>query len=57
MQFKESRHLMIAGLQTSPVAENPDATWDAFAAAVENARALFDDLDLLIALQSMETAL
>jgi formamidase len=49
MQFKESRNLVIAGLQTAPVALNPAATWDAFAAAVANARALFDGLDLVLA--------
>jgi formamidase len=49
MQFKESRLLHIAGLQTAPVALDPAATWEAFASAVENARTLFDDLDLVLA--------
>jgi predicted amidohydrolase len=49
MQFKESRTLVLAGLQTGPVAFDPAATWTAFAAAVENARALFEDLDLIVA--------
>jgi predicted amidohydrolase len=49
MQFKESRTLVLAGLQTSPVAFDPAGTWTAFAAAVENAHALFEDLDLVVA--------
>ena len=49
MQFKESRTLVLAGLQTAPVAFDPAATWTAFAAAVENARALFEDLELIVA--------
>lgn len=49
MQFKESRTLVLAGLQTAPVAMNPSATWDGFATAVESARALFDGLDLVLA--------
>jgi formamidase len=49
MQFKESRTLVLAGLQTAPVPENPAATWDAFAKSVESARALFDGLDMVVA--------
>src|SRR4051794_37483925 len=49
MQFKESRTLVIAGLQTAPVALDPAATWDTFAGSVENARALFDGLDMIVA--------
>jgi formamidase len=49
MQFKESRALVIAGLQTAPVALDPGATWDAFANAVVNAKALFDGLDMIVA--------
>jgi formamidase len=49
MQFKESRTLVLAGLQTAPVAFDPAATWDAFAAGVENARHLFDGLEMIVA--------
>jgi formamidase len=49
MQFKESRTLVLAGLQTAPVAFDPAATWTAFATAVENAHALFEDLELILA--------
>src|SRR3954451_13071627 len=49
MQFKESRTLVVAGLQTAPVALDPSATWSAFATGVENAKALFDGLDLVMA--------
>src|SRR5881275_492753 len=49
MQFKESRTLTIAGLQTAPVALDPAATWDAFEAGVASARELFDHLELVVA--------
>src|SRR3954467_3589742 len=49
MQFKEPRTLVLAGLQTAPVARDPAATWTAFATAVASARALFEDLDLIVA--------
>src|SRR4051794_6648655 len=49
MQFKESRTLMVAGLQTASIAQDPGATLDAFVAAVHGAHALFDDLDLVLA--------
>jgi formamidase len=49
MQFKESRTLMLAGLQTAPVPQDPAATWSAFATSVQNARALFDELDMVVA--------
>jgi|tagenome__1003787_1003787.scaffolds.fasta_scaffold20970565_2 formamidase len=49
MQFKEPRTLVLAGLQTAPVARDPAATWTAFATAVASTRALFEDLDLIVA--------
>src|SRR3954452_13400209 len=49
MQFKESRTLVLAGLQTAPVPQDPAATWEAFATSVANARALFEDLDMVVA--------
>jgi formamidase len=49
MQFKESRTLLVAGLQTAPVAQDPSATWDAFAAAVDSARTMFDGLGMVVA--------
>jgi predicted amidohydrolase len=49
MQFKESRTLVVAGLQTAPVALDPSATLSAFATAVQNAKAMFDGLDLIVA--------
>jgi formamidase len=49
MQFKESRALLVAGLQTAPVAQNPEATWDAFATAVEAAASTFDALGMVVA--------
>ena len=49
MQFKESRALLVAGLQTAPVAQSPSATWDAFAVAVDSARTMFDGLGMVVA--------
>jgi formamidase len=49
MQFKESRTLLVAGLQTAPVAQDPSATWDAFAVAVDSARTMFDGLGMVVA--------
>src|SRR3954451_458243 len=49
MQFKESRTLVLAGLQTAPVPQDPAATWEAFATSVANARDLFEDLDMVVA--------
>src|SRR3954447_10863891 len=49
MQFKESRTLTLAGLQTAPVPQDPAATWSAFATSVQNARSLFDELNMVVA--------
>jgi formamidase len=49
MQFKESRALLVAGLQTAPVAQDPAATWDAFATSVEAAASTFDGLGMVVA--------
>jgi formamidase len=49
MQFKESRSLVVAGLQTAPVALDPAATLDSFVTAVEGAHAMFDGLGMVVA--------
>jgi formamidase len=49
MQFKESPELVIAGLQTAPIAQDPAATLQQFADWVENARTMFTGLDMVVA--------
>jgi formamidase len=49
MQFKESRTLTVAGLQTAPVALDPAATLERFVTEVEGLRALFDGVGMVVA--------